>query len=273
MLWVLLALIASACATPEGTFHSALSSGVLQPFTLPVQGLTLAAAQTSNASTAPHVTIYIEGDGLAFAGPGEASVNPTPRHPVALALAQNAARHAAEGQGAEGIIYLARPCQYVSYAGQFCRPAVWTDGRFTADKVSLYKEAITALTANRPTTLVGYSGGAALALAVAKDLPNVTALVTVAGNLTPSAINIWHGYPARPDDIAPLQNPGRLKTLPWLALSGEHDKVIPPALTQQMLADTGPWPCLKTEVERNATHITGWESLNTSTLPMPTCGP
>ena len=84
------------------------------------------------------LTIYIEGDGLAWITPAQASQNPTPIHPVALQLAL---RHPS---GAAA--YLARPCQYVEGADfRNCQKMWWTDRRFATEVVQATDQAVDQL--------------------------------------------------------------------------------------------------------------------------------
>ncbi len=125
------------------------------------------------------LTIYIEGDGFAWANRSRPSSNPTPRQPMGLKLAL---RHPF-GNAA----YLARPCQYVVIAEQFgCERATWTSERFSEPVIEATDQAISLLKAKYQAdrlTLVGYSGGGAVATLVAARRNDVHNLVTVAGVL------------------------------------------------------------------------------------------
>lgn len=64
--------------------------------------------------------VYIEGDGHAWESRTRPSTNPTPRNPVALRLAM-------ADPGADTVLYLARPCQYVQGEDRRqCSNRYWT---------------------------------------------------------------------------------------------------------------------------------------------------
>jgi hypothetical protein len=69
------------------------------------------------------VVIYIEGDGFAWKNGTVPSENPTPNNPLALSLAIQDPRLA--------VVYLARPCQFVSLPSKGCSQSIWTNARFS----------------------------------------------------------------------------------------------------------------------------------------------
>lgn len=131
------------------------------------------------------LTIYLEGDGFAWATPSTPSFNPTPINPVALKLALRDDMPA---------VYLARPCQYVSQgATKNCIPHYWTGGRFAPEVISATNQVLDELKGQYHATylrLVGYSGGGAVAALVAARRSDVIRLITIAGNLDHRA---WTG--------------------------------------------------------------------------------
>ncbi|HSH98187.1 MAG: alpha/beta hydrolase [Methylophilaceae bacterium] len=125
------------------------------------------------------LTIYIEGDGMAWVDRATPSFDPTPRDPLALRLALS--------DPSKNAVYLARPCQYVTGADkQNCTQKYWTDSRFAPEVISASNQAISQLKSRyqaKHIRLVGYSGGAAVAVLVAAQRDDIEMLVTVAGNL------------------------------------------------------------------------------------------
>lgn len=144
------------------------------------------------------LSVYIEGDGLAWLTPTLPSTDPTPRHPLALqlALAQ------AEGRAA----YLARPCQYQEGKREDngegrqdanldakqempfppCSQRYWTGSRFAPEVIDAMDNAVSQLMQRHGASalvLVGYSGGGSVAALLAMRRTDVIRLVTVAGNL------------------------------------------------------------------------------------------
>ena len=135
----------------------------------------------------PELTVYIEGDGLAWIGGSRPSDDPTPANPLALRLAL--------AQPAGNAAYLARPCQYAGRRDSACTDSYWTDRRFSREVVESTSLAIDALMlrfgADR-LTLVGYSGGGAIAALVAARRRDVVMLITVAGNLDHDDWTTYH---------------------------------------------------------------------------------
>lgn len=135
------------------------------------------------------LTIYLEGDGLAWIDGSSPSFDPTPLEPLALRLALR--------DSAGGVAYLARPCQYVTGAERRgCETRFWTSHRFSSDVVSATNLAVDQLKARfgaQRLVLVGYSGGGAVAALVAAERRDVARLVTIAGNLDHRAWTSEHG--------------------------------------------------------------------------------
>ena len=125
------------------------------------------------------LTVYIEGDGFAWATRSRPSFNPTPMRPLGLELAL---RHPGGN-----VAYLARPCQFVEETEfRGCAPSAWTRARFSEAAVVASDQAISRLKADygaKRLTLVGYSGGGAIAALVAARRDDIERLVTIAGVL------------------------------------------------------------------------------------------
>ena len=88
-------------------------------------------AKRSSANS-PIISIYIEGDGRSWIDRNTISSNPTPTTPLALELA-------ALDQSPK-VIYLARPCQYVS--DPKCSAKVWTSHQFSQAVVMSYMQVL-----------------------------------------------------------------------------------------------------------------------------------
>jgi dienelactone hydrolase len=169
------------------------------------------------------LNVYIEGDGYAWIDGQFPSDDPTPHTPLALQLAM--------AQLGGAVAYLGRPCQYIgAETDARCNKKVWTDARFSETVVAASNTAIDQLKAQqkaRQVRLVGYSGGAAVALLVAAQRNDITQIITVAGNLDP---HTW----AKQLKLQPLT--GSLDTatiipsisqIPQVAFVGGKDRVVP----------------------------------------------
>ena len=150
------------------------------------------------------VRIYLEGDGLPWLRPNLMARDPTTRNPVALRLMLKDPGPA---------VYLGRPCYHQLDDRPLCTPWHWTAGRYSGTVVDSMATAIKKLTGTEPAStrigLVGYSGGGALAMLIAQRLPQVDHVITIAGNLDPSAWTSLHGY----SPLTGSENPSRYPPL------------------------------------------------------------
>jgi len=177
------------------------------------------------------LTIYIEGDGLAWITGARVSRDPTPSDPVALRLAL------AQPEGAAA--YLGRPCQYVDAVASNCSSRYWTQARFSSDVVEATDMAIESLKKRfgaRHLTLVGYSGGGAVAALVAGKRRDVDRLITVAGNLNPVAWVGLHHLAPLTGSLNPADNVNRLRGVAQRHLVGGRDENITPELVRSFAA-------------------------------------
>jgi hypothetical protein len=196
-----------------------------QPLHLDAGGFTLAAwAPPRPANAVETLTIYIEGDGLAWVTPSQPSPDPTPLRPLGLELAL---RHP-EGTA----VWLTRPCQYVEGAeARHCSAFYWTDGRFAPEVIAAAREAVDQLKqrfAAKRLALVGYSGGAAVAALVAARRDDVALLVTVAGNLDHRAWTRQHALTPLTASLNPADEWQALAAIRQFHLIGGKDRVIGP---------------------------------------------
>ena len=177
------------------------------------------------------LTVYIEGDGFAWASSSEPSLDPTPVHPVGLQLAlRHPGGHA---------VYLARPCQYAHAVSPDCDQAWWTARRFAPEVIAASSTALDALKARtgaKRLVLVGYSGGAAVAALLAARRGDVARLVTVAGNLDPRAWTAHHGLAPLAGSLDPVDEIARLSAIAQIHFVGARDSVVPPALVRAFAA-------------------------------------
>lgn len=196
----------------------------------------LVAATPAQQPRNSQLVIYLEGDGLAWIGYHHISQDPTPIDPIALQLAlKHPDKNAA---------YLARPCHYVMAQPanmnhrKNCTPKAWTTGRYSEAATMATNTAIEHLKqqANAQTlVLVGYSGGAALALLVAARRNDVQQIITVAGNLDHQAWTELHNISRLSESLNPVDYRIALQVIPQIHLVGEQDKNTPPKLADAFL--------------------------------------
>ena len=208
----------------------------------------------------PELTVYIEGDGLAWIGGSRPSDDPTPANPLALRLAL--------AQPAGNAAYLARPCQYAGRRDSACTDSYWTDRRFSREVVESTSLAIDALMlrfgADR-LTLVGYSGGGAVAALVAARRPDVVLLVTVAGNLDHDEWTTHHNVLPLSGSENPANHIPALRKIPQQHYVGGRDRIIPPALAEQFAdrfpPDQKPKIIVKPDFDHHCCWAENWPTI------------
>ena len=201
----------------------------------------------------PSLTVYIEGDGLAWVGGSRPSQDPTPVDPLALRLAL--------AQPAGNAAYLARPCQFAGRSDSACAESYWTDGRFSREVVESTNIAADALMrrfgADR-LTLVGYSGGGAIAALVAARRPDVVLLITVAGNLDHDDWTTYHNILPLTGSENPANQTANLRNIPQRHYAGGKDRNIPPELAMRFLGRFPPGQRPALIVESGFDHHCCW---------------
>lgn len=178
------------------------------------------------------LTVYIEGDGLAWLNGATPSSDPTPRQPLALKLAL--------AQAAGNAAYLARPCQFRAESETtHCSQTYWTNKRFAPEVIAATDTAVDVLKARFGASyiqLVGYSGGGAVAALVAARRHDVVLLVTVAGNLDTQAWTRLHRISPLTGSLNPADARAQLSQIRQVHFSGQSDQVVPPAMAEAFAA-------------------------------------
>ena len=197
-----------------------------QKLRLPSGQFVLTAYAPTQPISAKILTIYIEGDGLAWLSRSLPSDDPTPNNPLGLELAL---RHPSSA-----VAYLSRPCQNVSKAdwGR-CKEDYWTHRRFSPEVIDASDQSISALKTRlgaEKLILVGYSGGAAVAALVAARRSDVIRLITVAGNLDTGTWTSFHHIEPLTGSLNPADDWARLQNIPQLHFVGGKDTNITPEI-------------------------------------------
>lgn len=205
-------------------------------------------------------TIYIEGDGVSTVAIKALNDAPTPTDPVALRLAAQ--------DGGPNVIWLARPCQYnTKYnAGgkseKICPAAYATTKRFAPDVIDTYNQVLNNIKAyyNIPAfNLVGYDGGATIAVILASQRADISSLRTVAGNLDPKTLANVTKTPYSTESLNPVDFAAGITNIPQRHFIGKLDSDMPPAVygsfSQAAGQDTH---CMNVTLVDHADHTSGW---------------
>ena len=166
------------------------------------------------------LTIYIEGDGLAWINYTSPSADPTPLNPIALKLALKDTKPS---------IYLARPCQYTRLEDQKCSQQYWTNKRFSPEVIQAINQAIDHVKKQfnaRKLILVGYSGGGAVATLIAAQREDIKHLFTIGGNLDHAFWTSEHHLSPLSGSLNPRDFWEQLQHVPQTHFVGANDKVI-----------------------------------------------
>jgi predicted esterase len=211
-------------------------------------------AQTRISQPGQELNIYIEGDGDAWLNRNQLSTDPTPVNPLALKLAAL--------DPAANVAWLARPCQYVLAQSPHCRADHWSTQRYGRELVAALDAAITQLktrAAAQRLNLIGYSGGATMALLIAAQRNDIASVRTIAGNLDTEAFTRHHQATPLAPESNPLSHAEALAKIPQIHWFGENDNTIPPPLANRYANAVGQGNCTRLQTVTNATHSSGWE--------------
>lgn len=193
--------------------------------------------------------VYIEGDGLAWSNRFTPSSDPTPINPLAFRLALK--------DKSENIIYLARPCQYILSAN--CNKDIWTNLQYSDSVLGVYEAIFESLSDNyREVHVVGYSGGAAIAIYIASlENLNIKSIRTVAGNINPDEISELLNLSGYEKSINFYSLEKKIKNISQIHYYATKDKVVPKKLHLDYAERNFQNLCTKIQPV-SATHSDGW---------------
>lgn len=106
--------------------------------------------------------------------------------------------------------------------------------------------------------MVGYSGGAAVAILVAARRGDILNLRTVAGNLDPEEVNRYHHVSPLDGSLDPTADASKIATIPQIHFVGGEDEVIPYAAVSSYFKKKGQTNCFQTQTLPEASHSGGW---------------
>ena len=220
----------AGCSTPpsEATLHLAQYSGFTE-VSFPTEHFTLYGQfRPCDHGERKTLRVYIEGDGHAWSTRTRPSDDPTPRDPVSLRLAMADPSH-------DPVLYLARPCQFVTGGDlRNCSTRYWTSARLAPEVIASLNEAINKAKATygaEKIILVGFSGGGGAAALLAARRTDVIFLGTVAGNLDTDAWTKLQGISPLEGSLNPIAVAPSLQNMPQLHLSSTDDTIMPPEIS------------------------------------------
>lgn len=210
------------------------------------------------------IRVFIEGDGKAWLTRNEASPDPTPYTPTGLFLAS--------ADNSANVAYLARPCQF--FMTPNCTVSMWTSEQYNEENISALNKALDHWKGH-PIELVGYSGGANVALLLAARRSDVINIRTVAGNTDNKAFTAYHEVSAPPPDSLDAADViTKTALIPQIHFVGEEDRIVPEKLAQAYQAKLPPGNCSKVITILNTDHMNGWPehwpAMNQRLLPCTT---
>ncbi|HCF7328963.1 TPA: alpha/beta hydrolase [Pseudomonas aeruginosa] len=248
---LLVSAVLGGCQTPHEALQQLADEQGRALEILQGQSYPLALLAPRQVPTGTRLRVYLEGDGHAWITSRQPSLDPSPRNLLVARLATNDPYPNA---------YLARPCQFVSTPG--CKPELWTNRRFSREIVDSLSQALDQLKmryGNRDFELVGYSGGAALALLLAAQRNDVSLVQTIAGNLSPQLWAQIKGLSPLSGSLDPFDYRDRLAALPQRHLIGEQDRVVPARLAELYRQALVAPSCAQFFRIPETSHDQGWE--------------
>lgn len=200
------------------------------------------------------INIYIEGDGASWISRTCLSDDPTPREPLVLELASM--------DDAENVAYLARPGQYCRNGQPDCHAAYWSDKRFSGEVIDAVNKAIDLLRERsqaQEINLIGYSGGAAIAVLAASRSQRIASIRTIAGNLDTEAVNSYNKVNQMEGSFNPIDEAQKLYKVRLRHFAGKKDTVVPFFITERFAKKSGDASLSTVTVVYGAFHSRGWQ--------------
>lgn len=213
--------------------------------------------------------IYLEGDGRAWLSKSRASRNPSPKNPVGLTLAAQ--------QHKGNVMYIARPCQYVSFEkNPKCEYPYWTSKRFASeviDSVSAVIDIGRKRSGAEKLEIIGYSGGGAVAILVAARRSDVSGIRTVAGNLDHRVWTQHHKVDPLRGSLNAADVAEKVAHIPQVHYVGSQDENIGRYIAESFRTKAGRDNCIKINMVKVASHSKGWEQAwpGLFNVPIPDC--
>lgn len=193
--------------------------------------------------------VYLEGDGRPYLDRWTVAADPTPRRPVMLGLMALDPAPA---------VYVGRPCYFGLAAQPPCTPLDWTLARFSTRVLASMEAVVERLRVDSGAAgleLYGHSGGGAIAVLLARRLPTVERVVTLAGNLDIEAWAARHRYAPLAGSLNPVDGGPLPAGIVQQHVVGARDRNVPPQLLESAAGRLGGGPV---RVIDGADHACCW---------------
>jgi hypothetical protein len=228
------ALIMAGCISPTGRIDEYARRHGLERAIVVGESFRHVVFRNRGAILNASLHVYIEGDGSPFLNSTTVAADPTPRQPIMLHLMALDMHRA---------VYIGRPCYLEANKDAACGSVYWTHRRFSPEVVDSLARVVRSEMAVAGASFVqiyGHSGGGALAVLLARANPQVSDIVTIAGNLDTDAWSRLHGYTALTGSL----NPVDVVLSPLLAAHTDHlvgsaDQMMPAAMVRTAAARIG----------------------------------
>lgn len=231
MLVVAVCLCISGCATPSEQFAAVAEEKGFFPVSVDTASFEHQIYFNQKVIDRPDrdiLHVYLDGDGTPWEQKRWIAEDPTSRNPLILELM------ALDRQPA---MFLGRPCYHGYSFSPQCHFKFWTSHRYSRQVVDSMTAALKILLTKygfSQVSLIGFSGGGALALLIAPEIPEVKTVITVAANLNVDAWSRHHGYKPMQESL----NPASQEISPHVRqihIVGAKDEVVPPFIVESYL--------------------------------------
>lgn len=185
---------------------------------------------SSSASAAEFIHVYLEGDGRPWLRGRWPAANPTSRDMISLQLM---------ARDPNPSIYLNRPCYGYETLPASCSQELWTNARYSQVVVDALDSALTELAVRFPSKrwiLVGHSGGGTLVMLIAQRRADVAAIVTLAANLDHKLWTRERGFLPLDQSLNPAEQPPLPPSVVRWHFAGGQDTQVAPAVTESAAA-------------------------------------
>lgn len=210
---VLISLFLSACAT----FFQPNPVGFKKDL-VETRFLTFSIWEKQTIQPNKPLRIYLEGDG-----------NPNPKNQIALYYATQ--------DPSDNVVYVARPCQWSEDRVCKDKPEIYKNQRFHPEMMRETLEILLQIINKYQAPaveLVGYDGGATVAMNLAPQLP-VKRIISIAGILDTENYTRQNDLPDMIDAENPADNLLALSQIPQIHYVGEKDKITPQKMAERFV--------------------------------------